>query len=71
MKMIKKISCGIGLTMALAFACNQVTAFHRGEYQDSKRNVKVCVYEAFGKNYTYAVATYNVCPVTIQVCQRW
>lgn len=70
--MAKKIIVAAAFVAACAFAyCNQVTAFHRGEYQDAERNVKVCVYEAFGKNYTYAVASYNVCPVSIQVCQSY
>lgn len=69
--MAKKIIVAAAFVAACAFACNQVTAFHRGDYQDAERNVKVCVYEAMGKNYTYAVASYGVCPVTIQVCQRY
>lgn len=69
--MIKKIAVIAVFVAACAFACIQVTAFHCGDYQDTERNVKVCVYEAMGKNYTYAVASYGVCPVTIKVCQRY
>ena len=66
---MKKILMAITLTAITAFAwCNRTTAFKSGEYQDAQRNVKVCVYQAFGKNYTYAVASYSICPVTIEVC---
>lgn len=66
---MKKILMAITLTAIAAFAmCNRTTAFKSGEYHDAQRNVKVCVYQAFGKNYTYAVASYSVCPVTIKVC---
>lgn len=63
------ILMAITLTAITAIAlCNRTTAFKSGEYQDAQRNVKVCVYQAFGKNYTYAVASYGICPVTIEVC---
>ena len=66
---MKKILIAITLTAIAAFAwCNRTTAFKSGEYHDVQRNVKVCVYQALGKNYTYAVASYNICPVTIEVC---
>ena len=74
---MKKILMAITLTAITActdsantaFArCNRTTAFKSGEYQDAQRNVKVCVYQAFGKNYTYAVASYGICPVSIEVC---
>lgn len=66
---MKKILMAITLTAITVFAwCNRTTAFKSGEYQDAQRNVKVCVYQAFGKNYTYAVASYGICPVTIEVC---
>lgn len=66
---MKKILMVITLTAIAAFAwCNRTTAFKSGEYHDAQRNVKVCVYQAMGKNYTYAVASYNICPVTIEVC---
>ena len=66
---MKKILIALALTAIAAFAwCNRTTAFKSGEYHDAQRNVKVCVYQAFGKNYTYAVASYSVCPVTIEVC---
>lgn len=66
---MKKILIAITLTAIAAFAwCNRTTAFKSGEYHDAQRNVKVCVYQAMGKNYTYAVASYNICPVTIEVC---
>lgn len=66
---MKKIFMTIILAAIAAFAyCNRTIAFKNGEYQDAQRNVKVCVYQAFGKNYTYAVASYSVCPVTIEVC---
>ena len=66
---MKKILMAITLTAITAFAwCNRTTAFKSCEYHDAQRNVKVCVYQALGKNYTYAVASYNICPVTIEVC---
>ena len=66
---MKKILTIITLTVITAFAwCNRITAFKSGEYQDAQRNVKVCVYQAMGKNYTYTVASYNICPVSIEVC---
>ncbi len=66
---MKKILMTITLTAITAFAwCNRTTAFKSGENHDAQRNVKVCVYQALGKNYTYAVASYNICPVTIEVC---
>lgn len=66
---MKKILIALALTAIAAFAwCNRTTAFKSGEYHDAQRNVKVCVYQALGKNYTYAVASYSVCPVTIEVC---
>ena len=47
---MKKILMAITLTAITAFAwCNRTTAFKSGEYQDAQRNVKVCVYQAFGK----------------------
>ena len=66
---MKKILMAITLTAINEFAwCNRTTAFKSGEYHDAQRNVKVCVYQAMGKNYTYAVASYNICPVTIEAC---
>ena len=57
------------LATVTAFACWKITAFHKGEYQDSQRGVKVCIYEANGKHYSYAVASYGICPLSIEVCQ--
>lgn len=69
--MFKKILFILSLITITAFAyCNKVTAFKRGEYVDSERNVKVCVYEAFSKNYYYSVATYGMCPMSIDVCAK-
>ena len=66
---MKKILMAITLTAITAFAwCNRTTAFKSGEYHDAQRNVRVCVCQALGTNYTYAVASYNICPVTIEVC---
>ena len=66
---MKKILMAISLTAIAAFAwCNRTTAFKSGEYHDAQRNVRGCVYQAMGKNYTYAIASYNICPVTIEVC---
>lgn len=56
--------------VAVAY-CNRATAFKTGEYIDNERGVKVCVYSAFGKSYFSAVATYNICPLSIEVCQRY
>lgn len=66
--MKKIITIALLLASVLFAYCYQVTAFKTGEYRDSERNVKVCVYEAFGKNYFYSVATYGNCPLSIKVC---
>ena len=66
---MKKLIISILAATVIAGAyCSKATAFKSGEYIDAQRNVKVCVYQAFGKNYTYAVATYNICPVSIEIC---
>lgn len=66
---MKKIAIIGAISAVIASAyCAKATAFKSGEYIDAQRNVKVCVYNAFGKNYTYAVSTINLCPLTIEVC---
>lgn len=73
--MKNRIVLGLFLVLALAVAgicyCNEVTGRKRGEFLDSERNVKVCVYEAYGKNYYLSIGSYNICPSTARFCQRW
>lgn len=70
--MFKKILLLVSVISVFVIAyCNTITAFKSGEYIDSENNVKVCVYNAFGKTYYSAVGTYNMCPMQIQVCQKW
>ena len=69
---MKKIAIIASLMAICAYAsCNVITAFKTGEYQDTERKVKVCVYNGLGKNYYYSVASYGICPVSIQTCQRF
>lgn len=70
--MFKKILFAVSIFTVLAIGyCNVITAYKTGEYIDSENNVKVCVYNGFGKTYYSAVGTYNLCPLQIQVCQKW
>lgn len=70
--MFKKILLFVSIMSVIAIAyCNIITAFKSGEYIDNERNVKVCVYNGLGKTYFSSVATYNLCPMQIQVCQQW
>jgi len=70
--MFKKILFIASIVAVFAFAyCNYITAYKTGEYVDSERNVKVCVYNGYGKTYYSSVGTYNLCPLQIQVCQQW
>lgn len=68
---MKKIIFIFFAAVICAASCNVVTAFKTGEYVDSERNVKICVYETMGKNYFSSVATYGLCPLNIKVCQRF
>lgn len=70
--MFKKILSFTAFASIAAIAyCNMITAFKSGEYIDNERNVKVCVYNGLGKTYFSSVATFNMCPMQIQVCQQW
>jgi len=70
--MFKKILLLISIVAVCAIAyCNTITVFKTGEYIDNERNVKVCVYSGLGKTYYSSVATFNLCPLQIQVCQKW
>lgn len=69
--MFRKILVFVSLVAVLAIAyCNRATAYKTGEYVDRERNVKVCVYSAYGKTYYSAVGTHNLCPLSIEVCTR-
>lgn len=70
--MYKKVIAIVAFIAVLAVAyCNRATAYKTGEYIDNERGVKVCVYNAYGKTYYSAVGTYNLCPLTIEVCTRY
>ena len=67
---MKKIIGILAVAAAMAGAyCYQVTAYKSGEYQDRSRNVKVCVYNYGSQNYYYSVASYGMCPMSLQVCR--
>ena len=66
---MKKIIAIVTLTAIASFACWHATAHKSGEYDDSRRGVKVCVYQYNGDNYTYAVGRYQTYPWSITICR--
>lgn len=66
----KIIAFMIAAAAVIGAYCYEVTAYKVGEFTDSERGVKVCVYEYFGEKYFSAVGTYKMCPYSIKVCKH-
>lgn len=71
MRIMTIVGCILAVAITTFAYCNEVTAFYRSSFIDDNRNVKVCVYEFAGKSYFHSVGTFNMCPQSIRVCQRF